>query len=143
MSEAPNSDLIFHGQMLNENYPIGFYNVQQNDSVIALPRGCPSAAVPWFGLTNEFDKFVGKMRALMNHGTRNELIRLHDVHSSRLEMRPRSWRRLRREMREREKANGAEDGRVIRAGSEATSIPAVATSVSDTPLPTWWCAGEP
>jgi hypothetical protein len=86
-------DFVFKGQVLDQQWTFDDYNIQDNETLIAINQISGRARQRWMRLTDD-DDFQEIMRCATNAKSHIEFLRLHDVHRMRLESRPRTFRRI-------------------------------------------------
>jgi hypothetical protein len=125
-------DLIFNGQLLDDNCTLDFYNIQPNDSIVALPSS-PAASAQverWMRITRDADAFSDCVRSLINEKSRSEVLRLQDLRAMRLESRPRVYRRI--------CAAECNTSTMSTGTVHPTVIPRKENEASNKPLPVYW-----
>jgi hypothetical protein len=127
---APNTDLVFQGQILIDSQTFSFYGIQADDLLVALRRPREIRSAGWKGFVPDEDFFGDATSHLTHRSAQAELLRLQDAHAIRMETRPRWFRRLCRDMEL--------NGRPPPSGKIATQIPREATAISSAPLPICW-----
>jgi hypothetical protein len=127
----PNMDFIFNGQLLEDNCTLDFYNIQPNDSIVALPSNPGTGQVErWMRITRDADAFSDCVRSLVSKKSRSESLRLHDLRAMRIESRPRVYRRL---------CEAERNAPMLSSGKTCpTVVPGREKEVSTAPLPMCW-----
>jgi hypothetical protein len=127
------TDFVFHGQLLNGKRTFDFYQLRSNDSIVAIPaKADPKITEPWITITRDDDTFSDSIRMLVNPKAKSESMRLRDLRATRLENRPRVFRKF------------CHEGLKLRPESEARSpdsqivIPKEAKDISNESLPICW-----
>jgi hypothetical protein len=121
----PQIDFIFNGQLLDSECAFEFYNVQNHDSLVAVDPEREKAAQRWIKLTDESDEFSNSIQCAIDPKCRGEFLRLRDVHTMRLEAKPKTFRRMTRMI----------DRDVFENRSGETTVPDPPTGISRDPLP--------
>jgi hypothetical protein len=89
------SDFIFNGELLEGRHTLGFYGIQNDDALVAVPvNGPPLAASHWMRATRDYDGFLEAIHFSMNDESRLAFLRLKDLRAKRLECRPRAFRKF-------------------------------------------------
>jgi len=78
-------DLVYDGQLLNKNFSFSFYNVKNQDVLVAIRTVDLGEMAPnWISLTGDLESFKIRMKMLTT-GNRAEVERLNDYRLMRLE----------------------------------------------------------
>jgi hypothetical protein len=127
--------LLCKGQILSLTESFGFYQISDNDAIVAMPLDSPGFGLArWLDVTRRPDSFNDWIRWLLEERTQHETARLRDLSVIRLERKPRQFRRWCSGFAS--SSRFAEDKTSLNAGYERTKSP------SDLPLPVLW-ADEP
>jgi hypothetical protein len=130
----PNPDyaLIFNGTLLSDEHTLGFYRLQSNDSLVAIPRSsAPDTASRWMTLTRDMDSFADSIDIVLNPDLRRESMRLRDSIARRAELRPRFHRRMERQGTTTDSPWPADTGM-------PTTIPEQPVEIASAALPVCW-----
>jgi hypothetical protein len=128
----PDSALIFNGALLSDEQTLGFYRLQSNDSLVAIPRSsAPDAARRWVTLTRDLDSFADSLDTVLNPRLRRESMRLRDRVAWRAELRPHFHRRMQRQMR-------ATEPRPPACAGAPTAVPERPAELATGALPVCW-----
>jgi hypothetical protein len=134
LRRLPHSDsvtFVCNGVHLLDNQTFGFYDLRPKDIIVALPCTPDNRDVPkWIALTHDSDAFGERIACIINQDISREAGRLRDFQLTKMERRPRTFRKL--------VANAGRKspppGRIL----ETTVIAPQPDSPSRDPLPVGW-----
>jgi hypothetical protein len=86
---------LFNGILLSDSNSFDFYGIREQDFLLALPIP-PEAAYTsgWISLSQDTESFKERLECLLNRGTASEVARIRDQQFTKIERRPRTFRRL-------------------------------------------------
>jgi hypothetical protein len=123
-----NHAFVFKGQLLNEANTIDFYKLKSSDSIVAIPaHSDPCIAERWIAITRDCDAFSDSIKALINPGARQELLRLRDMRIATIEGRRRTFCRISSEQKCADLSHG-----------DRTVVTDKPETLSAEPLPVCW-----
>lgn len=126
--------VVFKGQILGDARTFDFYNVKENDTLIVVGGGRQDAEVEkWLNITGDGDRdsVQDRFRLLFDEGTAREVARIRDVLLTKVERKPRTFRRLCGVIREVARRPSGENSVALIEGPSATNP-------SIEPLPVMW-----
>lgn len=124
-------DLVYNGQLLDNQSTFASYNINLWDPIIAVTKGQSNEERQnWLNVTTDSEYFNQSIQNVMNTRHRCNVLRRIDISSSRLEMHPKLYRRM---VAQYQEANNKEVDRAV----TPTVIPEVGQMGCD-PLPTLW-----
>jgi len=86
---------VLHGQLLSDALTFRFYNVKENDAIVVVPEQARGHEVDkWVLLTSDVDAFREKIQFIANENTAREAAKIRDEFMTKMERKPRSFRRL-------------------------------------------------
>jgi hypothetical protein len=122
--------LIFNGEFLNPDFTLEFYNLQNNDAIVAIPPAEQDGTIAhWMRVTRDSESFMESIQFAMTKESKMGFLRLRDLKAARIEFRPRVFRRL------------LTNQKPIETGHSLlfpTVIEDAPTEISSSPLPVCW-----
>jgi hypothetical protein len=118
---------VFNGQVLDPKSTLGLHGIQNNDAVVLVPVN--GAADRWMRVTREADAFSDTVQFAIGKESRMDFLRIKDLRASRLECRPRAFRKFTANQSQTDTPD------VIRY---ATIIGETPSELSCNPLPVCW-----
>lgn len=91
---------VYNGQILLNSLTFGFYDLHNDDFVVAVPAentnilNPDSSDIKWRRMTKNYDEFSEKMRCALNPVTAGEFARLRDLEFARVEKNHRNFTKL-------------------------------------------------
>jgi hypothetical protein len=122
---------VCNGVHLLDKETFAFYGLRSRDIIVALPCTPDNRDVPkWIALTHDSDAFSDRIACIINQDVSREAGRLRDFQLTRMERRPRTFRKL--------VANSGRSSPPLRSTRETTVIADPPDSPSSDPLPVGW-----
>jgi hypothetical protein len=86
---------IYNGQVLGDSMTFRSYRIKEKDTLVVVPGG-PSGteADRWLSLTQDEEGFHEKVQFILREDTAREAARIRDVLMTKMERKPRPFRRL-------------------------------------------------
>ena len=129
-------ELVCQGQVLADSQTLRFYNMKERDTIVVI-SGVPSEheIERWLVVTSDTEAFHDRMQFMVNEKTAREAARMHDVLMTKIERKPRTFRRVCAAV-----ANRSADCEV--RTTEVTVNYGKAEEPSSRPLPVHWPVEE-
>ena len=88
-------EFILHGTKLTDSSTFAFCGIKNNDILFVI-KNSPNSVLDqkWINMTRESDVLNDRFSCILNPKTTSEAIRLRDMQLSRLERKPRAYRKL-------------------------------------------------
>lgn len=86
---------IYQGQIMCERRPLHTYNIKEDEVIVVISDAQQSPELDkWLSVTSEADCFQDRIRFMVNDTTARETAKLRDMVMTKIERKPRSFRRL-------------------------------------------------
>jgi hypothetical protein len=122
--------LIFNGEFLDPKLTLEFYNLQNNDAIVAIPPNERQGTIDhWKRVTRDSENFMESVQFAVRKESRVGFLRLRDLRAAKMECRPRAFRRFLANQKPLENGHPLEFPTVI---AEAP------TEIPSSPLPVSW-----
>jgi hypothetical protein len=86
------SALIYNGELLNDAMTFAFYRIREFEIIVVVPSH--AAVERWAQVTRDADAFQERIHFILNEDTARETARIRDMMLTKVERRPRPFRRL-------------------------------------------------
>lgn len=86
--------LIFQGQLLSDSMSLDAYHIKERDTIVAIPTSKETEVDKWMTITKDVDTFHEKIHFMANEQTAREAGRIRDLIMTKIERKPRSFRKL-------------------------------------------------
>jgi hypothetical protein len=86
------SSFVYNGVLLNDAMTFSFYRIRELETIVVVP--IPTEIEKWAQLTQDADAFQERIQFILNEETARETARIRDLMLTKLERRPRPFRRL-------------------------------------------------
>lgn len=84
---------IWNGIALMDTETFGSYGIQEKDIIVSIPADTNDSS-KWLTLTRDSESFSDRIASVMDQSTAKEASRLRDFQITRMERKPRTYRRL-------------------------------------------------
>ena len=86
---------VYQGQLLCESMTLRSYDIKEKDAIVVIPDVPQASDVDkWISVTSDVDSFQDRIRVMVNDRTARETAKLRDMVMTKIERKPRSFRRL-------------------------------------------------
>ena len=86
---------VFEGQLLVDTKTFQFYGIKTGDTLVVVQAAEMGLEVDkWLSITDDVDGFRDKMKSVLNEGAGRETARIRDMLMTKLERKPRTFRKL-------------------------------------------------
>jgi len=128
---SQNFELIFDGQILMRQARLGFYGISKDAYLIIIPNADTyrQMATHWIDASMNDEDFNDAIKTLVSQ-PKEEFDRLRDLRRTRLEERPKTFKKLARAT--------VQDAPTITNDSTPTVVSPTPQSISEDPLPVFW-----
>jgi hypothetical protein len=86
------SSFVYNGEILNDAMTFAFYRIRELETIVVVPAS--SEVEKWAQLTRDADAFQERIQFILNEDTARETARIRDMMLTKVERRPRPFRRL-------------------------------------------------
>lgn len=87
--------LIFQGQLLLDSVSLESYHIKEKDTIVAIPITSKETEIDkWLTITKDVETFHEKIHFMSNEKTTREAGRIRDLIMTKIERKPRSFRKL-------------------------------------------------
>jgi hypothetical protein len=86
------SSFVYNGEILNDAMTFSFYRIRELETIVVVPAA--SELEKWAQMTRDADAFQERIQFILNEDTARETARIRDMMFTKLERRPRPFRRL-------------------------------------------------
>jgi hypothetical protein len=125
--------LIFNGIVLSPSNSFDFYGIRERDFLVAVPTSPdPAFTSRWISLSQDTESFRERLECLLNQGTAMEAARLRDFQFTKIERRPRTFRKF------TANCQGALDFPPAENPSHCSVVAGKGQAPSVAPLPIFW-----
>ena len=125
---------IYNQNILKMSCTFSFYGFQGNEIIIALPESCATTS-KWYTNSIENDSLDEKIRNLINTSTAIESVRIRDLQLSKMERKPKAFRKLLTSLLVHDLSEEITDEKVPTVVPETNHLK---MKISSAPLPCFW-----
>ncbi|OHT11804.1 hypothetical protein TRFO_18585 [Tritrichomonas foetus] len=130
-------NFVANGQILNENLTFWYYQIHAGDIIVAAPNTTDKSDISkWLSHTREAESFTDRISSIIDPRTSREAARLRDFQMSRMERKPRCFRKLSTSIKNQNQCVTASPGLNLVIPDRNLEEP------SCDPLPVFWANSE-
>lgn len=93
MDESRTVAFIWNGDSLSETQTFRSYGIREKDVIVSVPSDANDLS-KWVTLTRDSESFHDRIASVVDQGTAKEAARLRDFQITRMERKPRTYRKL-------------------------------------------------